>query len=144
MIKLRIIVEPTWLFLKSVNKKNKKIKSLRFFFSRFVIYGGKMFGTFCPTSQTVAGKRFPPLKSSWNSLSRGLKYKSWNLRRTTRQLNEECKQKYDKNKKPPVFPNFEGGKWSGQILQIFIEGAKCYTWLESSWNSLFRGLKNKT
>ena len=119
MIKLRIIVELTWLFLKSVNKKNKKIKSLRFFFSRFVIYGGKMFGTFCPTSQTVAGKRFPPLKSSWNSLSRGLKYKSWNLRRTTRQLNEECEQKYDKNKISPFF-QISRGECSGQILQIFL------------------------
>ena len=94
------------------------------FFSVVPYFGGKMFGTSSPTSQTVAGKRYPPLKSSWNSLSRGLKSKSWNSRRTTRQLDKEREQKYDKDKIPPVFPNFEGGKVRGKYSKFFYRGGK--------------------
>ena len=106
----------------------------------FQISRGEKFGANTPNFFIEGAKCYTWLKSSWNFLSRRLKSKSWNSRRTTRQLNEECEQKYDKNKIPPFFQISRGEMFGANTPNFFIEGAKCYTWLKSSWNFLSRGL----
>ena len=104
-----------------------EIKSPRF--SKF--RGGDVRDKFSKFFFIQWAKCYTWLKSAWNSLSRGLKTKIWNSRRTTRQFNEKCEEKYDRNKTSPFSQISRRGMFGANSQFFFIEGAKRYIWLKN-------------